>query len=89
MKKPILIGAEFFEEIREGDYFYVDKTLFIKELFENKGKVTLIIRPRRFGKTLNITMLRSFFDINRDSKGFFEGLGIAEYKSIWQSVKSW
>ena len=82
MKKTIYIGAEFFEEIREGDYFYIDKTLFIKELFENKGKVTLITRPRRFGKTLNLTMLRSFFDVNRNSKAFFEGLGIMEYKDV-------
>jgi|GEM_PF-2865218 len=51
MKKPIFIGAEFFERIIEEDCFYVDKTLFIKELLDNKGTVTLITRPRRFGKT--------------------------------------
>ena len=82
MKKQILVGAESFEEIIEGNYFYVDKTLFIKELLENRGKVTLITRPRRFGKTLNMSMLRSFFDINRDSKALFDGLGIMEHEKI-------
>ena len=72
MKKQILIGAESFEEIVGGNYFYVDKTLFIKELLENRGKVTLITRPRRFGKTLNMSMLRYFFDVNIDSKALFE-----------------
>ena len=61
MKKQILTGAESFEKIIEGNYFYIDKTLFIKELLDNKGEVTLITRPRRFGKTLNLSMLRHFF----------------------------
>ena len=82
MKKQILVGVESFEEIREGDFFYVDKSLFIKELMKKRGKVTLITRPRRFGKTLNMSMLRSFFDITRDSKTFFDGLAIAEHSDI-------
>ena len=82
MKKRIYIGAESFERIREDDYFYIDKTLLIKELLDNRGTVTLVTRPRRFGKTLNISMLRSFFDINRDSKGLFDGLAIAEHQDI-------
>jgi len=82
VKKQVLIGAESFEEIIEGDYFYIDKTLFIKELFDNKGKVTLITRPRRFGKTLNMSMLRSFFDVQRDSRSLFEGLAITKYSDI-------
>jgi len=82
MKKQILLGAESFEEIRESDFFYVDKTLFVKELLENRGKVTLITRPRRFGKTLNLSMLRSFFDIGVDSTALFEGLKITEYRDI-------
>jgi len=80
--KQILIGEESFEKIREGDFFYIDKTLFIKELLENRGAVTLITRPRRFGKTLNMSMLRYFFDINMDSKVLFEGLKIMEHKDI-------
>ncbi|MCL2073896.1 MAG: AAA family ATPase, partial [Marinilabiliaceae bacterium] len=82
MKKQILTGAESFEKIIEGNYFYIDKTQFIKELLENKGEVTLITRPRRFGKTLNMNMLSYFFDINKDSKSLFNGLKIMEHKDI-------
>ena len=82
MNKRIYTGAESFEELIEGDYFYIDKTLFIKELLENKGKATLITRPRRFGKTMNMSMLESFFDINVDSKALFDGLGIMKQTDI-------
>ncbi|MCL2099550.1 MAG: ATP-binding protein [Oscillospiraceae bacterium] len=82
MKKRILTGAESFEKIIEGNYFYVDKTLFIKELLERKGEVTLITRPRRFGKTLNINMLEHFFDINKNSSALFNGFKITGYKDI-------
>ena len=82
MSKQIQVGLESFERIREDDYFYVDKTLFIKDLLEKRGVVTLITRPRRFGKTMNMSMLRSFFDINRDSRSLFEGLDIAEHQDI-------
>ena len=82
MKKQILVGADSFEKIIEGNFFYVDKTLFIKELLENRGEVTLITRPRRFGKTMNMRMLESFFDISRDSKALFDGLKIMEHEDI-------
>ncbi|MCL2158255.1 MAG: ATP-binding protein [Oscillospiraceae bacterium] len=82
MNKQILTGAESFQEIIEGDYFYVDKTLFIKELLENRGKVTLITRPRRFGKTMNMSMLESFFDAGANGRALFEGLKIMDYKQI-------
>ena len=82
MKKQILIGIDSFEEIIEGNYFYIDKTLFIKELLENRGKVTLITRPRRFGKTMNMCMMQSFFDVKRDSKKKFEGLKIMEHTDL-------
>ena len=82
MKKQILTGAESFEEIVGGDYFYVDKTLFIKELLEKRGKVTLFTRPRRFGKTMNMSMLKSFFDIKLDSRALFNGLGIMEHPEL-------
>ena len=82
MKKSILIGVESFEEIIEGNYFYIDKTLFIKELLENKGKVTLITRPRRFGKTMNMSMLKHFFDISIDSRALFDGLKIMEHQDL-------
>ncbi|MCL2065359.1 MAG: ATP-binding protein [Candidatus Cloacimonetes bacterium] len=84
MKQKILTGSESFEELIEDDYFFIDKTLFIKELLDNKGKITLITRPRRFGKTLNLSILRSFFDINKDSKAYFTGLKIMEHQEIFQ-----
>jgi len=76
MKKKLPIGIDSFREIRESNKYYVDKTLLIKDFIENDDKVTLITRPRRFGKTLNMTMLREFFDITTDSKAIFEGLTI-------------
>ena len=82
MKKQILVGAESFEKTIEGGYFYIDKTLFVKELLENKGEVTLVTRPRRFGKTMNMSMLSAFFDISKDSKALFEGLLIGEHQNI-------
>ena len=82
MKKQILTGAESFEKIIEGNHFYIDKTLFIKELIENRGDVTLITRPRRFGKTLNLSMLAHFFDVRKDNKALFDGLKIMEHKDI-------
>ncbi|MCL2065358.1 MAG: ATP-binding protein [Candidatus Cloacimonetes bacterium] len=84
MKQNILTGAESFEKLIEGEYFYIDKTLFIKELHENRGDVTLITRPRRFGKTLNLNMLRSFFDITKDNKTYFKGMKIMEHQEIVQ-----
>jgi len=82
MNKRILVGSDSFEKIINGNYFYIDKTLFIKELLENKGDVTLITRPRRFGKTLNLSMLRHFFDVRMDSKGLFDGLKIMAHNDI-------
>ena len=57
------IGIESFEKLRSMDYYYVDKTGLIKELLENFSEVTLFTRPNRFGKSLNISMLQSFFEI--------------------------
>ena len=82
MKKQIRIGLEFFDRIIEEDYFYIDKTLLIKELLENMGGATLITRPRRFGKTLNMSMMKCFFDASRDNRHLFEGLKIMEHEDI-------
>ena len=80
---PIQIGGEFFREIRENRYCYVDKTAFIEELFSPvPPKVSLITRPRRFGKTLTMTMLRDFFDIQQDSKAIFAGLEVAKNQAL-------
>ena len=74
---PLPIGVENFEDLRENEYYYVDKTLFIKELIDMRGKVNLFTRPRRFGKTLNMSMLRYFFDReNPDSDELFAGTKI-------------
>ena len=72
MLKKIPVGLESFEKIRRDDFYYVDKTGLIKELFENWGEVNLFTRPRRFGKSLNMSMLQSFFETGCD-KGLFAG----------------
>ena len=82
MNKVISIGNQGFDKIRENDYFYVDKTGFIKEWWESGDDVTLITRPRRFGKTLNMDMLKCFFSNQyTGSADLFEGL------SIWKEEK--
>ncbi len=63
MARTVEIGLQSFKKIRQNNYFYVDKTKFIKEWWENRGDVTLMTRPRRFGKTLNMSMTEQFFSI--------------------------
>ncbi len=75
------MGIENFKEIRTGRYYYVDKTRLIKTLLENFGKVNLFTRPRRFGKTLNMSMLKHFFGIGNDC-ALFDGLEIAKEKGL-------
>ena len=60
------VGIENFEEIRSNGYYYIDKTKLIEQLLDNRGKVNLFTRPRRFGKTLNMSMLKCFFEIGTD-----------------------
>ena len=71
------VGVDNFREMVSRDYYFVDKTNFIKELLDNKNKVTLITRPRRFGKTLAMRMLQEFFDINAAGRDTFKGLNIS------------
>ena len=66
---PIAIGDEYYKDIIDRPYYYVDKTLFIKELIDTRGKVTLFTRPRRFGKTLTLSMLQTFFERELDRNG--------------------
>ena len=61
MIRPLPVGIDDFEEIITKGYYYVDKTLFIRDLLDKKGKVNLFTRPRRFGKTLTLSMIRYFF----------------------------
>ena len=79
--KMLPIGIEFFKDIRDKDYYYVDKTKFIEELLAGGNKVSLFTRPRRFGKTLNMSMLRSFFEVGADC-GIFDGLYISSRKDL-------
>lgn len=79
----IPIGISEFEKIRKNDYYYVDKTELIQALVKTEpAEITLFTRPRRFGKTLVMSMLASFFDIRRDSREVFEGLKIAENQKL-------
>ena len=79
MARTVGIGIQSFEKIRENNCFYVDKTRFIKEWWENEDEVTLITRPRRFGKTLAMNMLEQFFSVKYAGRGeLFEGLAIWE-----------
>ena len=93
------IGVENFRELIEGNYYFVDKTLFIRDLLDSRSKVTLFTRPRRFGKTLSMSMLKEFFDINAADGDIFAGLKIShagtqymqhrgKYPVIFLSMKS-
>ena len=82
MARTVAIGHQDFETIQRGQYFYIDKTKFIQEWWEGGDSVTLITRPRRFGKTLTMSMVEKFFSVNYAQKGeLFEGL------SIWKEEK--
>ena len=81
MAIKLAVGDESFDEIRKTGLYYVDKTELLYDLAgQTINKVTLFTRPRRFGKTLNMSMMESFFDINRDSRGVFEGLDISKHQ---------
>ena len=84
--KPLPIGIDNFEKLITRGYYFIDKTLFIKDLLDNKGSVSLFTRPRRFGKTLNMSMLQYYFEDMRDeftgekkdNSYLFEGLNIMD-----------
>ena len=83
MKKRIPVGLKDYEKLRNENYYVVDKTLMIKDFLERGNEVTLITRPRRFGKTINISMMAEFFDITKNSKKLFKNTKIinTEYVS--------
>lgn len=81
-KAMLPMGIENFQEMRTGKFYYVDKTGLIKTLLENFGKVTLFTRPRRFGKTLMMSMLSEFFDIQKDSAALFKGLKVFDNREL-------
>lgn len=78
----IPVGVSDFEKIRSNGYYYIDKSGLIGELLRAGAEVTLITRPRRFGKTLGMSMLENFFDIRKDSRELFEGLEISERQDL-------
>ena len=84
VKKKLPVGIDDFKEIIENNYYFVDKSLLINELLDKKSKVTLLPRPRRFGKTLNMSMLNYFFNIedNENNKYLFNGLAISKTDNI-------
>ena len=85
MARTVSIGTQDFEKMIQRNCFYVDKTGFIKEWWENQDDVTLITRPRRFGKTLNMSMIQRFFEKTDESNAYlFDGLKISEFPGCMQ-----
>ncbi|MDO5134935.1 MAG: AAA family ATPase, partial [Eubacteriales bacterium] len=85
-KKPLPVGIDSFEKIIECGYYYVDKTMFIKTLVDSAGEVNLFTRPRRFGKSLIMSMLKSFFEIGSDP-ALFHGLAIEREKKVCEEYQ--
>ena len=83
-RKKLPVGIENFEEIRKEGFYYVDKTGLIRDLLNNWGKVNLFTRPWRFGKTLNMSMMKSFFEVGGD-KSVFDGLAISREKALCET----
>ena len=79
--KRLPVGLDDFKKIRKNQFYYVDKTKLIEQLLQNWSKVNLFTRPRRFGKTLNMSMIKSFFEIGTD-KRLFDGLYISSKKEM-------
>lgn len=84
--KQLPIGIESFSEIIQKDYYYIDKTNMIKDLLNSKSKVTLFTRPRRFGKSLNMDMLKTFFKEGTDTS-LFDGLSISNEKELCEKYQ--
>ena len=89
--KKLPVGFENFQEIRKLDFYYVDKTKLVEQLLENWSKVNLFTRPRRFGKTLNMSMLRCFFEIGADKTLHYLMAFIFRrmknfVRNIWESI---
>ncbi len=84
LTKKLPVGVDSFEKLRKEDFYYVDKTGLIADIMQNWGEVNLFTRPRRFGKTLNMSMLKSFFEISGD-KTIFEGTEIAQNQQLCET----
>ncbi len=79
--KRLPVGLDDFKKIRENKFYYIDKTMLIEQLLENWGEVNLFTRPRRFGKTLNMSMLKAFFEIGIDTT-LFDDLYISKNQAL-------
>ena len=88
-KKAVPVGIEDFKELIQEEYYYIDKTLLIDEMLMNKSKVTLFTRPRRFGKTLNMSMIKYFFDVKNkgENKKLFENLKVSDSEYMSEQGK--
>ena len=88
-KKAAPVGIENFKELIQDGYYYIDKTLLIDEILITKAKVTLFTRPRRFGKTLNMSMIKYFFDVKNkeENRKLFENLKISSSKYMSEQGK--
>ena len=84
--KKLPIGIENFEKLRQEDFYYIDKTRLIEQLLTRWGEVNLFTRPRRFGKSLNMSMLQSFFEIGKD-KTLFDGLRISDNQELCGNIR--
>ena len=82
MRKAIPLGVVDYETLKNQNYFFIDKSMMIYDFLMRKSTVTLITRPRRFGKTINMSMMSSFFDITKDSKEIFKDTKIVETEYI-------
>ena len=80
-RKKLPIGIDIFEKLDRSEFYYIDKTGMIEELLQNRSEVNLFTRPRRFGKSLNMSMLKTFFEIG-SNPDLFDGLKISENKEI-------
>ena len=90
MPRNVAIGLQDFEEVIQKNYFYIDKTDFIRQWWESGDKVTLIARPRRFGKTLNMSMLDYYFsERHAGRRELFEGLSVWNYEEYRQLQGTW
>ena len=90
MERTLPIGIEDFKKLRENNFYFVDKSMFIKELLDNRSEVSLFMRPRRFGKTLSLSMLKYYFEkafnengAELDNSSLFEGLRIMEAGELY------
>ena len=88
--KQFPIGKSDFASLREGNYYYVDKSFFIEEVIQEGAEILLIPRPRRFGKTLNLSMLRYFFEKSKeDRRELFKGLAIEKSEEAWKHFQKY